>query len=210
MAGCGCSDIEIKDQSQRKVLYWLLGINLVMFVVEMGYGLLAQSTALIADSLDMLADATVYGIGIYVVGRAVRAKANAALVSGYCEIILGLLIFIDIVRRFFVGSEPTSMVIITVGSVALVANIICLKLIHSHKDGDVHMRASWIFSANDVIANAGVILSGVLVLWLDSRWPDLIVGIIIAVVILRGAKHIISDANNELRSVKTEVTTCDL
>jgi len=72
------------------------------------------------------------------------------------------------------------------------------------------MRASWIFSANDVIANAGVILSGVLVLWLDSRWPDLIVGIIIAVVILRGAKHIISDANNELRSVKTEVTTCDL
>jgi len=210
LAGCGCSDIEIKDQSQRKVLYWLLGINLVMFVVEMGYGLLAQSTALIADSLDMLADATVYGIGIYVVGRAVRAKANAALVSGYCEIILGLLIFIDIVRRFFVGSEPTSMVIITVGSVALVANIICLKLIHSHKDGDVHMRASWIFSANDVIANAGVILSGVLVLWLDSRWPDLIVGIIIAVVILRGAKHIISDANNELRSVKTEVTTCDL
>jgi len=95
LAGCGCSDIEIKDQSQRKVLYWLLGINLVMFVVEMGYGLLAQSTALIADSLDMLADATVYGIGIYVVGRAVRAKANAALVSGYCEIILGLLIFID-------------------------------------------------------------------------------------------------------------------
>ena len=158
----------------------------------------------------MLADATVYGIGIYVVGRAVRAKANAALISGYCEIILGLLIFIDIVRRVFVGSEPASMVIITVGSVALVANIICLKLIHSHKDGDVHMRASWIFSANDVIANAGVILSGVLVLWLDSRWPDLIVGIIIAVVILRGAKHIISDANNELRSVKTEVTTCDL
>jgi Co/Zn/Cd efflux system component len=200
LSGCGCSDIEIKDQSQRKVLYWLLGINLVMFFVEMGYGWFAQSTALIADSLDMLADATVYGIGLYVVGRAVRAKANAALISGYCEMALGLLILVDITRRIFVGSEPVSMVIMTVGAAALIANIVCLRLIYAHKDGDVHMRASWIFSANDVIANAGVILSGALVLWLDSRWPDIVIGIVIVFVILRGAKTIVADAKNELGS----------
>lgn len=198
MAGCECGDIEIKDQSQRKVLYWLLGINLAMFFFEIGFGWLAQSTALIADSLDMLADATVYGIGLYVVGRTVRVKAKAALASGYCEMTLGLLILVDIVRRTLVGSEPESAIIMAVGTMALVANVICLKLIHAHKDGDVHMRASWIFSANDVIANAGVILGGVLVFWFDSRWPDLVIGLIIAVVILRGAKRIIADAKNEL------------
>lgn len=210
MAGCGCSDIEIKDQSQRKVLCWLLAINLLMFFVEMGYGWLAQSTALIADSLDMLADATVYGIGLYVVGKAIRAKASAALVSGYCELALGLLILIDIVRRIFMGSEPVSLVIMVVGSVAIVANIICLKLIHAHKDGDVHMRASWIFSANDVIANAGVIISGALVMFLGSRWPDLILGVVIAFVILRGAKHIIIDAKNELQKANLEIKVCKL
>ena len=92
------------------------------------------------------------------------------------------------------------MVIMTVGAAALIANIVCLRLIYAHKDGDVHMRASWIFSANDVIANAGVILSGALVLWLDSRWPDIVIGIVIAVVILRGAKTIVADAKNELGS----------
>ena len=208
MAGCECSEIEIKDNSQRKILYWLLGINLVMFVVEMGFGWFAHSTALIADSLDMLADATVYGVGLYVVGKAVHAKANAALISGYCEMILGVLILIDITRRIFVGSEPASIIIISVGTLALVANVICLKLIYAHKDGDVHMRASWIFSANDVIANTGVILSGILVLWLDTRWPDLVVGVVIAIVVLRGARAILADARNELSSDAVVVNTC--
>jgi len=107
MSDCGCS-IEIKDQSQKSVLYWLLAINASMFVIEISVGWLAESTALIADSFDMFADAVVYGIGIYVVGRAAKDKAKAALVSGYFQAVLGLLILIDIVRRVIQGSEPIS------------------------------------------------------------------------------------------------------
>ena len=198
MSDCGCS-IEIKDQSQKSVLYWLLAINASMFCIEIGIGWIAESTALIADSIDMFADAVVYGIGLYVVGRAAEDKAKAALVSGYFQAVLGLLILIDIVRRVIQGSEPVSELIMLMGLVALFANLICLVLIHKHKDGEVHMRASWIFSANDVIANLGVIISGALVWWLDSRWPDIVIGIVIAVVILRGARLILQDARNELR-----------
>jgi len=198
MSDCGCN-IEIKDQSQKSVLYWLLAINASMFFIEISIGWFAESTALIADSFDMFADAVVYGIGLYVVGRAAKDKAKAALVSGYFQSVLGLLILIDIVRRVIQGSEPVSELIMVMGLIALIANLICLVLIHKHKDGEVHMRASWIFSANDVIANLGVIIGGALVWWLDSRWPDIVIGIVIAVVILRGARLILQDAKNELR-----------
>ncbi|AYA66442.1 cation transporter [Alteromonas macleodii] len=196
MSGCGC-EVEIKDQSQRQVLYWLLGINATMFVIEMGIGLFADSTALIADSLDMLADAVVYGIALYAIGKSLLHKANAARISGFFQMALGLLIIIDIVRRSIYGSEPVSGLMMAMGAVALVANVICLVIIRKQKNEEVHMRASWIFSANDVIANLGVIFAGVLVFWLDSRWPDLVIGVIVSCVVLRGAKMILEDAKNE-------------
>ena len=196
MSGCGC-EVEIKDQSQRQVLYWLLGINATMFVIEMGIGLLADSTALIADSLDMLADAVVYGVALYAIGKSLLHKANAARISGFFQMALGLLIIIDIVRRSIYGSEPVSGLMMAMGAVALVANVICLVIIRKQKNEEVQMRASWIFSANDVIANLGVISAGVLVFWLDSRWPDLVIGVIVSCVVLRGAKMILEDAKNE-------------
>jgi Co/Zn/Cd efflux system component len=196
MSGCGC-EVEIKDQSQRQVLYWLLGINATMFVIEMGIGLLAHSTALIADSLDMLADAVVYGVALYAIGKSLLHKANAARISGFFQMALGVLIIIDIVRRSIYGSEPVSGLMMAMGAVALVANVICLVIIRKQRNEEVHMRASWIFSANDVIANLGVISAGVLVFWLDSRWPDLVIGVIVSCVVLRGAKMILEDAGNE-------------
>ena len=197
MSGCGC-EVEIKDASQKKVLLVLLAINAFMFVVELGFGWVAESTALIADSLDMLADAVIYGIGLYAVGRSLQHKANAALISGYFQGILGCLIIMDIMRRVWFGSEPVSELMMGVGFVALIANVICLLLIQKHRDGEVHMRASWIFSKNDVIANVGVIAAGALVGWLDSRWPDILIGGVVAIVILRGARSIILDARKEL------------
>lgn len=132
MSGCGC-EIEIKDQEQKAVLYWLLGINAVMFIIEMSVGLLADSTALIADSLDMLADAVVYGVGIYAVGKTIVHKANAAKVSGYFQLALGLLILFDIARRATFGSGPESMLMMGMGGVALIANVICLAIIRNKK-----------------------------------------------------------------------------
>ena len=197
MSGCGC-EVEIKDASQKRVLYWLLGINATMFFVEMTVGILADSTALIADSMDMLADAVVYGIGIYAVGKSILHKAKAAQISGYFQLLLGVIILIDITRRLFLGSEPISSLMIGMGFIALIANVACLMIIRNHKNDEVHMRASWIFSANDVIANMGVIIAGVLVVWLDSRVPDLVIGCIVSIVVLRGAWMILKDAKQEV------------
>ena len=200
MSDCGC-EIEIKNREQQGILIRLMIVNGFMFVFEIGLGWYAQSTGLIADSIDMLADAIVYAIGLYAIGKSLQHKANAALISGYFQGLLGLMILVDIIRRVIVGSEPVSILMMTVGIIALIANIYCLRLIDKHKDGEVHMRASWIFSKNDVIANTGVILGGVLVWVFDSRWPDLIIGILISLVILNGAKHIVMDARREIASL---------
>jgi len=196
MSGCGC-EIEIKNKEQSRVLVQLLAINGVMFVAEIIAGIVGDSTALIADSLDMLADATVYAIGLYAVGRSLVAKEKAAHISGIFQVMLGLGVLFDIVRRFFVGSEPESLMMIAVGAVALIANTLCLRLIYKHRQGEVHMRASWIFSKNDVIANLGVIIGGVMVAWFASPWPDLIIGLIIAVIVISGGVRIINEANKE-------------
>jgi Co/Zn/Cd efflux system component len=169
-----------------------------MFIIELGLGLYAESTGLIADSIDMLADAVVYGIGLYAIGQTAKHKAVAALASGWFQLSLSLLIGVDIIRRFILGSEPVSALMISVGILALIANLICLSMIQQHKDGEVHMRASWIFSKNDVIANLGIIISGVLVWALESNWPDLLIGSLIVLVIFNGAMHIIRDGRKEL------------
>lgn len=205
MSGCGC-EIEVKDAEQKQVLYWLLGINAMMFVLEIGVGIVADSTALIADSMDMLADAVVYGIGLYVIGKTLQHKANAAMMSGYFQLILGIVIIIDIVRRAVLGSAPDSGLMMAMGVIALIANVICLVIIGKHKNDQVHMRASWIFSANDVIANTGVIGAGALVYWLDARWPDLVIGILVAIVVLLGAFMILKDARQELRAANQSAT----
>ena len=206
MSGCGC-DVEIKDASQKKVLMVLLVINACMFVVELGFGWVAESTALIADSLDMLADAVIYGIGLYAVGRSLQHKANAALISGYFQGLLACLIVVDILRRVWFGSEPASELMMGVGFAALVANVICLLLILKHRNGDVNMRASWICSRNDVIANVGVITAGGLVGWFDSSWPDIVIGAVVALVILHGVRSIIYEARKELAENETKGCT---
>ena len=193
MAGCGC-EVEINDTSERRVLITLLLINGIMFVVELGVGWWAQSTALIADALDMLADAMVYGVGLYAVGKSLLIKAHAARISGSLQVLLGLLVLVDIVRRIIVGSEPVSTLMMGMGLIALIANVTCLILIAKHREGEVHMRASWIFSKNDVIANLGVILAGGLVAWTGSRLPDLLIGLLVALIVIRGGMLILQDA----------------
>ncbi len=198
MTDCGCeSKFEAKNREERWVLRVLLAINATMFVVELGTGMLAESTGLIADSLDMLADATVYGIALFAVGRSSTAKVRAALFSGGFQILLALGVALDVLRRTLFGSEPVSELMMAVGALALAANLVCLALLAKHRDGEVHMRASWIFSVNDVLANLGVILSGLIVFVIGSRWPDLIIGAAITVLVLRGGIRIVLDARTE-------------
>jgi Co/Zn/Cd efflux system component len=159
MSNCGCGSDQTENL-ERKTLLALLAINAVMFFTEITLGFLAESTGLIADSLDMLADAGVYGLSLFVVGKGIERQSRAASISGVLQIILGIGVIVEVTRRLLFGSEPESLLIIAVGTAALMANIYCLFLLSRHREAGVHMRASWIFSTNDVIANFGVIISG--------------------------------------------------
>ncbi|MDH3903706.1 MAG: cation transporter [Xanthomonadales bacterium] len=195
MSNCECGSDQA-EKLERKTLLILLAINGVMFLAEITLGWFAESTGLIADSLDMLADAGVYGLSLYAVGKGIQKQSRAANISGVLQIILGTGVLLEVMRRFVFGSEPESLLIMGGGAVALVANIYCMILISRHRDAGVHMRASWIFSTNDVIANIGVILSGGLVWALGSRYPDLLVGTIISAIVVRGGIKILNEARH--------------
>lgn len=181
---------DITPSVEAKTLKYLLVINLTMFVVEIILGFHAESTGLLADGLDMLADSFVYGLSFYAVGKSIAMKHKAAYFSGIMQISLGLLCLVEVGRKLYFGSEPLSNYMIVVSVIALIANLWCLILIHKHKDGEVHMKASWVFSANDVIVNAGVIFSGVLVYFFKSNIPDLLIGGIVSLIVIRGGVSI--------------------
>ncbi len=193
VSDCGCEPGEAVAL-ERGTLSMLLVINGVMFVVEAIAGWWGESTGLLADALDMLADATVYGTALCVVGGSARRQAAAASASGVMQIVLGVGVLLEVARRFVYGSIPASLLMFGVGSMALVANVACLALLAKHRDGGVHMRASWIFSTNDVIANVGLIVSGVMVAVLGHRLPDLVIGALIAGIVVRGGVRILREA----------------
>lgn len=181
-----------QETHERTILWWVLGINFGFFILEMTYGLLANSMGLIADSLDMLADSIVYGMSLLAVGAAVTRKKKVAGISGYFQMALAVLGFVEVIRRFVgYGEIPVFQTMIIVSAFALVGNGISLYLIYKVKSEDAHMKASWIFTSNDIIVNLGVIVAGVLVYATNSRYPDLIIGSIVFWVVIRGAIRIL-------------------
>ena len=185
--------IAVDDSAQRKMLWWVLGINLGLFFVEMTFGWLSISMGLIADSLDMLADSIVYGLSLLAVGTTVNRKKHVAKISGYFQMLLALLGFAEVLRRFFGESEtPIFELMIIISLLALIGNLISLKLINGVKSEEAHMKASAIFTSNDIVVNSGVIIAGILVFVTSSKWPDLIIGAIIFAVVFRGALRILS------------------
>jgi len=193
LTGCGC-EVEAKDAGERRTIQIALAINAFMFVAELILGWIAESTGLVADSLDMLADASVYAIALYAVGKGPELKVKAAMTNGGLQVVLASAVLIDVGRRWLYGSEPVSALMMGVGVVALVANCVCLALIYRRREGGVHMRALVICSSNDVLANLGVIVSGALVWATGSRYPDLAIGLIIGAVVLYGGVRIIAEA----------------
>lgn len=183
------------NKNEKKTLIIVLLINAVFFVIEMTFGWISNSMGLVADSLDMLADASVYGLSLYAVGRTVSTKKFVAKLSGYFQIVLAIFGFIEVLRRF-VGFEeiPNYQTMIIVAALAFAANVICLYLLNKHKSNEAHMRASMIFTSNDIIINLGVITAGILVNLLSSNKPDLIIGSIVFIIVVRGAFRILKIA----------------
>lgn len=179
---------------ERRTLVLLILINATMFGVELIVGWIAESIGLIADSLDMLADAGVYGAALLSVGSSARHKTHAAAASGVLQLLLATGVAVEVARRAVRGSEPVSLLMISVSVVALCANTVCLALLRPHRQGQIYMRASWIFTSSDVQANVGVIVAGLLVRATGASWPDLTVGALICALVVRGGVEILRQA----------------
>ena len=203
MAGCCCNENESASQGlqarQKRMLWLVLTINAVMFVTEFTAGLIAGSTALLADSLDMLGDTMVYSLSLLVLAWSPRWKALSAGVKGTIMLGFGGLVLIEAAYKAYAGSAPVSVAMMSVGAVALVANIACLILLTRHREDDVNMRSAWICSRNDLFANSGVIIAGALVWATASVWPDVLVGSAIAVLFVSSGWGVLRDARARYR-----------
>lgn len=204
MVGCGCESkadelAKLQDGERRRTLWIVLAINVVMFVAELTAGLLAQSQALIADSADNLGDTLVYAMSLFVVARSLRWRAGAAFVKGLIQLGFAAAVIASIVASLLGGTEPVGLVMMAVAAAALVGNVICFTLLMKHRGEDVNMRSVWLCSRNDVISNIAVIISGGLVMLLDTAWPDVIVASLVALVFLHTSYMVLRDATRAWR-----------
>jgi cation diffusion facilitator family transporter len=193
MSDCGCHH-EAKNAQERRVLWIALVLNAAMAVIGGIAGWIAHSTGLLADALDMLSDATAYAMGLVAIGRTARFKANAAWLSGSILLVLGIGVLVEVGRRVLQGAEPLSGWMIGTALLSLVVNVIVLRMLSPLKSGEVHLRATWLFTRADVVANIGVILAGVLVWWLANPYPDYVIGTLIGLYVIKEAIEILRDA----------------
>jgi Co/Zn/Cd efflux system component len=179
---------------QRRLLLLVLGINAAMFLIECGVGLTVRSTALLADSVDMLGDALVYGASLYVVRRGPAWQARAALLKGTVMAAFGAGVLIEFAAKLLGPVVPPASVMGALGLVALGANLACLALLWRRKADDLNMRSAWLCSRNDVLANAGVLLAAAGVAITHAAWPDIAIGLLIAALFVSSATTVIREA----------------
>lgn len=202
MASC-CEDksceITALRESHGRVLWVVLIINALMFVVEATFGILAHSTSLLADSLDMLGDAIVYGFSLFVLAKSLRWQAIAAVIKGAFMLAFGIGVLVEAVYKVLNPIVPNAELMGWIGALALFANLICFGLLYRHRSDNLNMSSTWLCSRNDLIANVGVLIAAGAGYLLASRWPDIAVGTLIAALFLHSAYAVFKDAIKELR-----------
>lgn len=205
MADC-CNDksceIEALRVRQSSTLKIVLAINAVMFLVELTAGLISGSVSLVADSLDMLGDALVYGFSLYVVARSEKLKAIAALFKGGIMAVLGLFVLGQAIYKILFPHVPAYEAIGVIGLLALAANSLCFFLLWRHRSDDINMSSVWLCSRNDVIANVSVLFAAAGVWYTHSGWPDILVGLALAILFLRSAIFVLRGAVTAVKEIK--------
>jgi cation diffusion facilitator family transporter len=197
MTDCGCEAPEVNTAQERRVLRVALVLNAAMAIIGSLAGWIAQSTGLLADALDMLADATAYTIALLAIGRSALFKIRAATLSGGILLVLGAGVLFEVGRRLIYGAEPLSEWMIGTALLSLIVNLTVLRLLAPMKSGEVHLRATWLFTRADVVANLGVILAGLLVFWFGVPYPDFVIGALIGLYVIKEAIEILRDARSE-------------
>jgi cation diffusion facilitator family transporter len=193
MSNCDCH-VQANNAVERRVLWVAFTLNAAMVGLDTVAGLLAHSTGLLADALDMASDAGVYGAALIAINRGADFKARVAKFSGAILLILGIALLIEVARRIFSGSQPAALPIVGVAFISLAVNVYVLRSLRHFRAGEVHLRAAWIFTRADVIASIGVILSAGVVSWTGSRIPDLVVGAAIGLYVVKESIEILRDA----------------
>ena len=191
----------------KKVLTAVLIINAVLFLVEAAAGFLANSTALLADSLDMLGDSLVYGFSLYVLWLGALWKARAALLKGVIMALFGMGVLVELVYKIVSGIVPSAETMGIVGALVLLGNGVCFFLLLRHRSDDLNMRSTWLCSRNDIIANVSVLGAAAGVKIFNSSWPDILVGAAIAALFLKSAWAVLRESFVELRILRSQSTT---
>ncbi|MFG6458605.1 cation transporter [Roseateles sp. BYS96W] len=191
----GGSEMDAKQAEDRRILLAVLLINLSQCVGGVAVGVWASSTALIAAALDNLADASVYAVSLYAVGRSAAIKVRAARLSGWLLIGLAVALLVEVLRRFFGGEPPLGPAMMVMAAVNAGLNLICLKLLKRHQGEDVNFKASAIFTSNDSIVNLAIVVSGALVMWWESNLPDLVLGFVAVAIAANGGREILVKAS---------------
>lgn len=194
----GC-EVGALRESHGRVLWMVMAINATMFVVEGYAGIVAQSTSLLADALDMLGDALIYAFSLFVLHRSAQWQARAAMAKGIFMMAFGLAVLAEAAHKALVPAMPLPMTMGIVGAIALAANLACFLMLYRHRADNLNMSSTWLCSRNDLIANASVIAAAGATAVLASRWPDIVVGVAIAALFLRSAFTVIRAARVELR-----------
>ena len=189
-----------RQADQRRVLVTAMVINGVMFFAEFGAGLIAGSAALMADATDMLGDAFVYGLSLYAIARSDRWKSGVAAFKGAFILILGLGILVNVVVKIQSGVPPSSTLMLAFGGAALIANLVTVALLWRFRAQDVNMASTFECSRNDVISNIGVLIAAGLVATTSSPWPDIVIGLAMAAIVLRSAVRVLGDSVPQLRN----------
>ncbi len=196
-----CSELVQLRTKQQKVLKAVLLINLIMFFVEFAFGIVANSSALTADSLDMLGDAIVYGFSLYVLHKSPHWKAKAAFLKGL--LIVGFAVFVlgNTTLKMLSPNIPVVETMGIIGGIALLANVSCLLLLLRHRHDDINMKSTFICSRNDIISNVGVLCAAVLVQMMNSKWPDIVIGYVIAILFFKSSWHILRESIQQLKNM---------
>jgi len=210
MVACNNCSVATKDQSQnpvfRKVLWVALLVNLLMFFVEIVASHIGDSMSLQADALDFFGDAANYAISLFVLGMALHLRARASVVKGLTMGLFGLWVIGAALYRIFIGSEPEPMIMGSIAVMALIANMSVAVMLYRFREGDSNMQSIWLCSRNDAIGNVAVLVAAVGVTASASRWPDLIVAMIIASLSLSAAYTVLKLAFQEMRVTSEEST----
>jgi Co/Zn/Cd efflux system component len=186
----------------RRVLVVVMMLNALMFVLEFGAGLIAGSAALMADSVDMLGDALVYGLSLYALDRSLRWRAGSALLKGGFILGLGIGVIVQIVIKIVWGEPPASGLMLVFGAMALVANLSCVGLLWPYRRHDVNLSSTFECSRNDVLASSGVVAAALLVSATASPWPDIAIAAVIAFLFIRSALKVTRDALPQFREAR--------